>query len=145
MKTWNCLILVAGLLVAADKPKQGETDAEQKKLQGTWMVVSGEASGNKMPQTETEKLRIIITGSKIAFKTPDKAEEMTYKLDPAKKPKEIDITHPKVKDGTVNGIYSIEGDNLKICYSKREKERPDQFATKAGSRQILFILKREKP
>ncbi len=70
---------------------------------------------------------------------------MTFKIDPAKKPKEIDITHPAVKDGTVEGIYSLEGESLKMCYGKKDKDRPAKFSTKAGDRGVLFVLKRAKP
>ena len=37
------------------------------------------------------------------------------KLDPSKKPKAIDITQLSGKGETIPGIYSIDGDTLKIC------------------------------
>jgi uncharacterized protein (TIGR03067 family) len=43
------------------------------------------------------------------------------------------------------GIYSVEGDKLRICWTERGKARPTEFATKPGSGFDLWVLKREKP
>ena len=51
---------------------------------------------------------------------------MTIKLDAAKEPKHIDMTGKK--DGkTVQGIYIIEGDTLKIAYRFPAAGRPTSF------------------
>ncbi len=48
MRTRMALILVVGLLLAAD-PKNDPIKEELKKLQGTWEVSSVEANGDKVP------------------------------------------------------------------------------------------------
>ncbi|HWG46639.1 MAG TPA: TIGR03067 domain-containing protein [Gemmataceae bacterium] len=142
------LIVVVGLLFAAADPKKDATKDELKKLQGTWEVISIVANGEKVPKEETAELKVIISGSKIVFKEPNKSDETTFKIDPAKKPKEIDITPPAnaKEDGTLKGIYSLEDDNLKMCYNvSRKGGRPAEFATKARDGRVLFVLKRAKP
>jgi hypothetical protein len=53
---------------------------------------------------------------------------------------------PKVtkttKTQTMKGIYSLEGDTLKICFGKDETERPKELTSKNG--QTLLVLKRAK-
>ena len=66
---------------------------------------------------------------------------MTFTLDSTKKPKAIDVD----MDGTPGvGIYSLEGDTLKICHSEGKDARPTEFATKEGTKNSLLVLKRAK-
>jgi hypothetical protein len=41
------------------------------------------------------------------------------------------------------GIYSLEGDTLKVCLGPAEKP-PSEFSTK-GEKHFLMVLKRQKP
>jgi uncharacterized protein (TIGR03067 family) len=68
-------------------------------------------------------------------------------VDVAKKPKTIDITFTEgpEKGKTIVGIYELEGDTYKVCINVNGKERPKEFAAKAGSGHGLEVLKREKP
>jgi len=70
-----------------------------------------------------------------------------YKLDPAKKPKTIDVlpTDGLDKDKTIEGIYEIKGEELTVCVAKPGSPRPTEFASKAGSGHVLFVLKKAKP
>lgn len=70
--------------------------------------------------------------------------EMTYKLDPTKDPKAIDLTHTLGKEqGKVRlGIYLLDGDDLKMCV---DDERPTEFATRPESGRALIVLKRVTP
>jgi hypothetical protein len=47
-------------------------------------------------------------------------------------------------DKKLSGIYSLEGDELKIC-AGRGDDRPTDFATEPGAKVLLLVLKREKP
>ena len=52
------------------------------------------------------------------------------------------------KERFIRGIYSLEGDNLTICYHRdpeKEGDRPAEFATKPDSGLVLLVLKRQKP
>ncbi len=67
-------------------------------------------------------------------------------LDPAKSPKRIntwDLGGP-YEDQTVPGIYEIDGDTLKICFSRPGIERPTEFTTKKASGLPLLRLQAEK-
>ena len=74
----------------------------------------------------------------------------TFKVDPSKKPKEIDmkITEDetgKHKGKTAQGIYALDGDTLKWCVAEPgTTERPKEFAAPADTKLMFITLKREK-
>ena len=68
-------------------------------------------------------------------------------LEATKKPQWIDLTEG---DLTTLGIYKLEGDNLKVCFSEVPQgpkgKRSTAFESKPDSvNDILIILKREIP
>ena len=78
------------------------------------------------------------------------SDELTFKIDPGKKPKQIDMADPKDKDAKpVPCIYSLEGDELKLCLplvapgKKDDAARPESFDTK-DKKLMTFICKRQK-
>jgi uncharacterized protein (TIGR03067 family) len=74
-------------------------------------------------------------------------EGTVRKIDAAKKPKTIDteVTAGDLKGNTIQGIYEIDGDTLRVCVVLPGKcERPTEFSGKAGSGCNLTIYKREK-
>src|SRR5262249_30534152 len=127
------------LLVGALGARGG--DAKKEKLEGTWAVVSGEKGGEKAPEGELEGVKIIIAGDKMTFQQGGKDQEGSIKLDPGKKPKEIDITRG---EKTARGIYELTGDTLKLCVAFTGSDRPTQFKTEAGAQVMMLVLKREK-
>ena len=131
------LLALAGSLAAADAPKDAE------KIQGSWKVVSAEDSGRKAPEETIKSLRWSVTKDAITYKVGNKATRWAYKLDPARKPKWMDLTEG---DRTRLAIYELEGDTLKVCFAEgTQKERPTAFESKPNSpNDVLIVLKREK-
>jgi uncharacterized protein (TIGR03067 family) len=128
----------------ADKPKD-DKDA----LQGVWKAVTKEEDG-QVKEDEPEGHRLILSGNKFIIKRGD--EELfkgTFKIDPAKKPKTIDMAileEGEFKDKTGFGIYALEGDTLKWCVNEPgETERPKEFSAPVGTKLMFVTLKREKP
>jgi uncharacterized protein (TIGR03067 family) len=66
--------------------------------------------------------------------------DWTFKLNAAKKPKEIDLIAAK---GVTKGIYALDGDNLKITLATGDGGRPTEFATKPGDGHYHAVLKRK--
>src|SRR5260370_31254951 len=130
MKRYAFLVLVAGLLIAADAPND-----DAKKLEGTWVLTAGENDGKKMSDDALKGAKLTIEGDKHTVKVGDATYKGTHKLDPTKKPKTIDITDTDgpFKDKTVLAIYELDGDDFKICYSQPGKDRPKDFHAKEGT------------
>lgn len=135
-------LLAIGVCCAGVAAK--ESDAE--KLVGTWVAESGEQGGEKAPEDKIKGLELTFAADgKVTLKSPKepgKQKEATFKLDGAKNPKEIDLTPEG--DEPVRGIYKIEGNKLTLCMAHKQDPRPTEFASQAGTKQVLIVLKREK-
>jgi uncharacterized protein (TIGR03067 family) len=117
---------------------------DKEKLQGAWLMTVLERDGKVVPKAQLEKLRIriVFKGDQVTFEYPDHNEVGTYKLEAATDPKSIDVV---TELDTSKGIYALEGDSLRICGAPAAEERPAEFATRRGTKQALYVLKRQKP
>lgn len=142
---WNGLIVVAaGLLLAADS--KDDVKKELDPLQGNWVAVSLERDGKSLPEDQLKVLTRTVKGDQYAItRSGESVGKGTFKVDPTKMPKAIDITRDEAKDGVILGIYKLEGDKYTICYSAPgSKVRPKEFAAKDGSGNTLAVWKRDK-
>jgi uncharacterized protein (TIGR03067 family) len=140
------VLLTIGLSVAAAAPKEDSLKAEQAKFQGAWKVVSLELSGAQAPADDIKNLKFEFKGDKVIFSDGKETHEGTFKIDPTAKPKTFDLipSDGPEKGKTEPGIYTFEGDTLKICGADPGKDRPKDFTTKQGSGLTLVVLKRAK-
>ncbi len=125
----------------------GDAKADLKKFQGTWAVEKSLADGKPMPEEEMKKTRVIVSGERFTFlHENDKSPEGTFKIDPGKEPKQIDVMAPFLGGHVaVKGIYKFEGGKLTICVASRQgAERPTRFESPEQSFTILVVLQREK-
>jgi serine/threonine-protein kinase len=125
--------------------KEARQDLE--KLQGTWTMVAAERGGQS--EKTARDLQATFTGVRFATRSGDKVLfQSTFTLDPSAKPKAIDIvfTEGSDKGKSRQGIYVLEGDTLKVCYSDVGRERPTEFTTKEGTGgHLLFVYRRDQP
>ena len=130
-----------------DAPKEKPpADADADKIQGTWVAIWVETGGKPAPSNTIKNLSLLITADKIAFNPGGENRQSTYKLDPAKTPKIIELTPQDgpAKGKTLRGLYELDGDRLKLCVQNGEGEEPTEFATKPGTGWRLLILRRKK-
>lgn len=141
------LALTAGTLLAAD----ARADAKKTLagLQGTWTTERLEYNGKDM--TEKFKLTLLIKGEQITVKGNDEVKKeyakASFKIDPSTTPPLMDlkVLGGTQKDATMEGIYELKGDQLRMCIKVFGNERPTKFATAEGASTALLVLKREKP
>jgi uncharacterized protein (TIGR03067 family) len=130
----------------ADAAKKVEKRTAE--LAGTWKVVSIERDGKEMG-ANFKGAKWVFTDTTLAARFFGEGEaKFAYKTAKVDKVRSIDLeVVESPRDGgprkrTYVGIYSVEGDNLKICYAAGGKQRPKEFAAKAGSGSTLVVLKR---
>jgi uncharacterized protein (TIGR03067 family) len=146
-------VVVAGAGVAAVVPRApaaaddaAEVKAELKKFQGTWVDVYAEKAGKEQEQVGDHQLKF--EGESFSVADHGRVEEEgTFKLNPSRNPKEIDLRlQGGAKDEkTVPGIYTWDGENLKICLGEPgEGTRPTGFTTTPRGG-FLVVVKRQGP
>jgi uncharacterized protein (TIGR03067 family) len=132
------LVLVCGQASAVDDPTAKATAEDLKKLAGTWTVVSAEIFGKEAAEAGQ---KIVVSGTKLKWFHSDKDEakfvELEFKLDPMKSPKQIDVKQATL---TLKGIYSLDGNKLRLCMS--DDERPMEFSTE---RKPYLIVRFKRP
>jgi uncharacterized protein (TIGR03067 family) len=139
--------MTAALLAAVflGQPAPPEKPADDKaRLQGAWAMVASTFDGRPTAAEVVKKRKMIFQADElIAVIDGARKEPLKITLDPGKKPRQIDLARPGGR-GTALGIYALDGDELKLCYSEPGGDRPTEFASRAGGRVYLIVLKREK-
>jgi uncharacterized protein (TIGR03067 family) len=146
-------IIVIGLLglslmepALADSPAATLEARDMKDIQGTWLLVALEADGQPAPPEIVAALKLVFKGNTLTF-TPGEPgyTYYTFTLVPTNQPCGFKMTHAdgSEKGKTQNGIYSLSGDQLKICVAPGNRT-PGDFKTTAGSGLGLYTLQREK-
>jgi uncharacterized protein (TIGR03067 family) len=152
------LLLLGALLGADDRPAAPQT--ELSRLDGTWRLVGGEEVGTVLTREEAwkEEEEFIFKGDTLTIRTRGKVVvELKVAIDPSKNPNEMDFVFPQGNNVGKKclGIYSLSGDQLKICLEtklrpSRGGPRPNVFSTQkkqeAGKHPglLLLIFERQK-
>lgn len=119
--------------------------AELEKFAGTWQLVSAVKDGKPTPDEVISKIRVVIRDGKhtVYFGDDVAVKEIPFTVDPSQDPKTSTDTLPDGK--VINGIYKLDGDSLTSCVAEPNKDRPTEFASKAGLGHTLRVFKRVKP
>jgi uncharacterized protein (TIGR03067 family) len=117
---------------------QGEAD-DMKTIQGAWQVVSAQVNGE--PSDEMANAVVTIRNDAWKLVNGDSNDSGKFKIDPSKKPKQMDITRDEGQN--LPAIYEVDAETLRVCYGL-EGERPTDFKTSSGSDRALITYKRKK-
>ena len=138
--TLFALCLCVPVAVAGDKD-------ELKKLEGTWEVTGIVGGGKEAPKGKLDKLTIK-DGTMSGF-----GPDIKLATDGTKKPKWLNMTFSRDgMDRTVNAIYELTGDEVKIAMPMApgkdsgkafENKRPEGFDT-TGKAVMVITAKKAK-
>jgi uncharacterized protein (TIGR03067 family) len=152
--TFAALVLLAGA-VAADEPEKKEPEKkaptaadELQRFQGTWQLVAWEEGGKALAADDLKKRGVFFGANLFLFRREGKLFQAgTIQLDPAKSPAtaNLSVREGEGKDDVMLGIYSLEGDTLRLCFDPKGQTRPESFTPDAKSGFTLLTLKKPKP
>jgi uncharacterized protein (TIGR03067 family) len=121
-------------------------DAEQ--LRGRWAAVGAIDDDGKLKAVAEDDPRYFtfeFTGDKLITRRANRTIEGTYKLDPSKQPKAIDVVRRRGgAEVLFQGIYAVDGDRLRVCLAGTGNGRPKEFKQAEGI-EFAVELKRAKP
>ncbi len=144
MKRQTAWMLLGAVLVATWTGCSGsDKGADLPKIEGIWLAESAIADGK--PNPRMLGAQFVFGDGKMSIQGAggEKLPDATFALDATTTPKSIEITTPSAGEGGGGlGIYSIEGDTLKICTARPGDPRPEEFQSTSGSARILIVLKR---
>jgi RNA polymerase sigma factor (sigma-70 family) len=142
-------LLLGMLFFRMQSPGQGARVSDEQRLRGAWTVLRLEVQGQEQPGGDA---RMVFGEGQCQLLAPDgNALPMTFRLDPTREPRAIDLEYFLQNERVVaRGIYQLAGDRLRICYGfsfvrgEPPAERPSRFVTHPGRKELLYYLEREK-
>jgi uncharacterized protein (TIGR03067 family) len=133
-------------------------------LQGTWTVLQYDQNGHKAPAEIVRKMKVIIRGDKIRIEprvaaqyrsvlkngkravevvftaAEDEHDEIHYKLEAAKERINLFWKGGRGKVRTTKGVYVLEGQTLKICFSLLKKKKPKKIPDQPKPGLVRLVL-----
>ena len=111
-------------------------------------MVAVELNGRVLPEDRFPFARLKIQDDTILHQggTLGAVHEMEvrFRIHPEQQPKAMDMQSVGYHTETYNAIYALEGDRLTVCRPD-DDARPTEFASKPGSRILLYTAKRIPP
>ena len=144
MSKWALpVVLIASSWVLAQDPAADDL----KMFQGIWQAKTVEAGGQPAPKEGAPIIKVVVQKDQYEVSFNDKTvTKGTFKLDPTKKPKEIDaMPGGDPGKGMVQpGIYEFNKEGLRIVFAEAGQPRPKEFKSQAGSKQTMVQYEKVK-
>ena len=134
------------LVLSAMQPAMSADPKDSDAIQGNWLPSTAELGGKPFPEEVRKTIKLTIKDDKYTVTVGKNPDRGTVQLDQSAKPKSLDVTGTEGpnKGKTIQAIYELDGDSLKICYDLSGKSRPADFKTTEGTQLFLVTYKREK-
>lgn len=131
------LLLIVAL--GAAPPVWAQIKGDKAHLQGVWKVVRAEHGATVRVDGD---VYVLVDGNRSSWQTSNSTLEGGLYLFSSRNPKAFDFA---TSARTIEGIYSLEGDELRLCYQfGTDARRPGKLAASSGQHQVLLILRRVK-
>jgi uncharacterized protein (TIGR03067 family) len=144
MKAAVVAFVASAALLLGGQADEKALKKEQTRLQGTWKIVRLQTPKGDDDNFKDGTLVLEKDGT-LELKVGGETKKGTYKINPAGKPKEIDISPDGDANKVMKGIYQLDKDKLKICVTEDPNgNRPTEFEAKEGGAHALATLERVK-
>ena len=139
-------IAVLTLVLTFALTARGGDAKDRDTVEGTWLPATAELGEKAFPDEVRKTIKLVVKDDEYTVTVGQAVDQGTVKLNPAAKPKELDITGTDGpnKGRTFLAIYERDGDRLRICYDLSGQGRPTEFETKEGTQLFLVTYTREK-
>jgi uncharacterized protein (TIGR03067 family) len=117
---------------------------ELRGLEGEWHFSSLEIDGTAVPAVAFTSSRMLIDGDRFRMESPEATYEGIFTIDADATPPQIDIDFVEGPEAgnRCEGIFELDGDDVRFCLSLGGASRPTAFATSAGCGHALERLRR---
>ncbi len=153
-------MLVVPPLMAEEKQTDGKpNDTLTEKLQGRWEVVAGVNQGRPLSELELRGTYVTISINRIVTYDRDDQQRFraVFRIDSSAKPVKINMTSvpelarpsqidppPKPDTAVAEGIIRFDNDHRwTLCYAVDGADRPKDFKSPKGSKNMLLTLERK--
>jgi uncharacterized protein (TIGR03067 family) len=126
-------------------PKEVPFKKELARFQGTWQLEHLEENGKKSSGAALKGRSLFFGRDTFLFRLENNLIQLgMLKIDPTKSPKTFNavVMRGPQKGDALLGIYTLEGDTLKVCLSLDGDERPKEFSAPEKSGRALMTCKR---
>ncbi|HVV01436.1 MAG TPA: family 16 glycoside hydrolase [Verrucomicrobiae bacterium] len=126
----------------------GNTSAsagDLKRMQGAWQVAGIEVGGEEAPAESVTNIEVHISGEKFKVLNLGSDAAGTFVLDSTQMPRQIEI-HPESGPDAGQvwpGIYELENNSMKVCYSRIASRRPSSLQTGTDADLVLITYNRK--
>jgi uncharacterized protein (TIGR03067 family) len=147
-RTLAAFLLVSSAYAWAQSTQVHE---DQKRLQGIWRVTNVDCPAES--RVAMLRVQVAFEGDKLLFlSVPDPGVEFSCTVDPAKDPKQIDLSRTVVMGGAgqnrpvqliFRGIYAFDEDRLKLRIDQGARGKDFSAKVSAGDWYCVFTLERD--
>jgi uncharacterized protein (TIGR03067 family) len=134
------LLVCLGAALSGCAVPGAATADEFRKFEGTWVVTAAQLDGQDLSGQVGQEYTF--AAGKLTLRKGERVlDTAKVVLDPAAKPRAVDLVSDNLREGEppAKFIYEFDGDVLRLC--RGDKERPTAFA---GKGLVVFTLKRKK-
>jgi len=145
MKIAGSLNLAGVILLTACSTRNAHQTGSSDDLKGSWQCVSAIVDGKPLPEQTVNRLRLTLTETRyITQKGEEALFDSTYTTDRSRTPKQINMvgTEGELAGKVAQGIYAVDGNILRLCYTMPGRPRPISFDSPTGSGAYLMTWTR---
>jgi uncharacterized protein (TIGR03067 family) len=138
-------VLIAALALGfAPAPRHNSSRADFQRLEGRWVMTAREPYPIHMGCT-APRVRLVIAGHRVKVVCGNESCEFVLSLDAGTSPKRyaLKCEDELFRGQVVLGIYTLEGDTLKLCHNNSSHRRPEAFEG-AHRGEHIEVYKRER-